>query len=281
MAQKMCEKRENYEITEVFSLEEYLRETFKYKDLGYVFRGEANSNYDLKPTLLRGEDINKISNIENEFKVLEKLFSYFDNYEVDQITIIQIARHFGLKCRFLDFTEDPMIALYFACKDNPNDDAKIICLNKIDYSKKYNQITDQEIRCTNKELITQLFDWNSLSSNATSLLDENGTPIGRVKIAYPIVVYPEFIDYRLSFQSGIFLLWMDLFINEENVNDNIFGFKAEIIINRNSKRDIFIELNKRGYKTENIEIDYSLFFQKFAISGEEFQKLIADLNNEL
>lgn len=77
------------------------------------FRGHTNANFLLTPASLR-------ANAENENKVIEEFERYFpkechDCYSVmDKLVYMQ---HYGLQTRCLDLSENPLIALYFACKD--------------------------------------------------------------------------------------------------------------------------------------------------------------------
>lgn len=77
------------------------------------FRGHTNANFLLNPASLR-------ENVENENKIIEEFERYFpkechDCYSVmDKLVYMQ---HYGLRTRCLDLSENPLIALYFACKD--------------------------------------------------------------------------------------------------------------------------------------------------------------------
>lgn len=90
----------------------------------YYFRGHANKDWKLSPSLLR--DQNSIESKE----LLEILRA---DKEVNSKIALAVAQHYGRKTRCLDFTRNYRVALYFAC--NPNDldydkDGAIIFLEK-------------------------------------------------------------------------------------------------------------------------------------------------------
>lgn len=101
-------------VTVIESLEDYVRfvDTLKTDFVNPVFyRGQTNANYLLTPYSLR-------NNPANENLMIEAFSRYFSN-EVDAcrnaVEKLALMQHFGLKTRFLDISENPLAALYFAC----------------------------------------------------------------------------------------------------------------------------------------------------------------------
>ncbi len=75
------------------------------------FRGQSNANYLLSPNCLR-------NNPENEHLILEEFERYFPNeFNSNMLAMekLSLMQHFYLPTRALDISENPLMALYFAC----------------------------------------------------------------------------------------------------------------------------------------------------------------------
>lgn len=94
-------------------IEEVERQYEKNKEL--VFRGHENVSYELKPSIGRGayEKIDEESML-NEF--CRRYYPYTSERAYRKLDLLFLAQHYGLPTRLLDWTYNPLIALYFACK---------------------------------------------------------------------------------------------------------------------------------------------------------------------
>lgn len=91
---------------------------------GYYFRGHANKDWKLLPTLLRDR------NAQEDKELSESLC--IDENDKSKISLA-VAQHYGRKTRCLDFTSNYKIALYFACNPDSSDydkDGAIIILER-------------------------------------------------------------------------------------------------------------------------------------------------------
>ena len=69
-------------------------------------------------------------------KSIENLMSS-NHFEHEDLQLMQIAQHYGVPTKLLDFTRNPLVALYFACAEESNNDGCVWLVNTISYSNLY------------------------------------------------------------------------------------------------------------------------------------------------
>lgn len=90
-----------------------------------VYRGMADSGFNLLPGLARinGKDSETEVKLINEFSA-RRPDAFTGLSEFDMLAKMQ---HFGLPTRLLDFSLNPLVALYFACESNGTKDGRVLC----------------------------------------------------------------------------------------------------------------------------------------------------------
>ncbi|GHV67619.1 hypothetical protein AGMMS49928_05030 [Spirochaetia bacterium] len=93
--------------------------------LGSIFRGVSNCDYQLIPSIGRiKKDIYIVEkNLMRKFK--ESAIGYIGRLPNDEYEWLALAQHHGLPTRLLDWTYNPLIALFFAVKNNYENDGRI------------------------------------------------------------------------------------------------------------------------------------------------------------
>lgn len=99
-------------------------------DFSIVFRGHSNKDFTLLPTLFRDH-----TQVGNEHLIINKYIEKFPEFKSQpKINILADMQHYGLPTRLLDWTSNPLVALYFACNDsNQNDQDGCILYQVKDY----------------------------------------------------------------------------------------------------------------------------------------------------
>ena len=119
-------------IETVTSIKEFLYLIHKTEYIDYNwFRGHKEAIYRLEPTLYRnkkeiitGEGVIKMRHyeVEDEDVALKEFRKNFknqvDNYKYNDIDYLYLMQHNGINTRLLDFTLNPLIALFFGVVEN-------------------------------------------------------------------------------------------------------------------------------------------------------------------
>lgn len=230
----------NEKIKKISSYSEYVDLLNGRGDV-FVFRGQANSDFVLIPSGLRGEHIKEADS--QMFKFVDEMKSSFG---FDELTCIEIAQHFALPTRMLDFSYSFDVALFFACHDAKGKyddfDGKVFIFNKSKYErilKEKNKLSSQVIR-NNKFL----YEW------LQKYIDKESTLVGNEGIDMPIFIDATQQFDRLYMQKGLFLLWgkdecpFEAIMKNENIDLN--DFIDTIVIKKEAKPIILAELAKKN-----------------------------------
>ena len=109
----------NVDLIKVESLEQYVKEMTEFPDnCNLLFRGHTNINYEIKPSLFRTPQFYK-----NEYMMYQELVLRCpdDFLKCDtHLDFLVEMQHYGLPTRLLDFSFNPLVALYFSCETKEN-----------------------------------------------------------------------------------------------------------------------------------------------------------------
>ena len=225
----------------------------------FIYRGQGNYKKNLLiPGVFRwtrgsdGVDLGEYSQLEHN--ILADFISDGCRYIMDVSTSdlvawLEIAQHFGAPTRLLDFTENPLVALYFACSNQMDTNASVWIVNESAYNESFFKTPILFPTQTN-QLISEI-------SNS-EIMKRQGQA-GECCSEYPVIYRPAYREERMSAQSSVFMLWgkqriplTDMVSPEHHMSftqepeNKKNGILCYLEIPKNSKKQILSQLSELG-----------------------------------
>lgn len=191
-----------------------LDERIAAQDVDIIYRGHACVSWVLKPSIGR-QKYNPEMEKRLFYHFKRQYYSYTNERPETDMDLLCLAQHYGLPTRLLDWTYNPMIALYFACEEEKYDEHDG---HVYSYMLTKDLLMDSEVNPNAPKSLKDIFD---------------------MKRAMFIV--PNYTDIRYKNQKALFLL--------DNKPEKRFTFPgpAKYLIKKNCKSQIRHELALLGY----------------------------------
>lgn len=210
-------------------------------DTPYWYRGHSNLEYELVPSALRHRTVakrNAAISLLADFRRLAEIKLEKPPQINENLRWLQIAQHYGLGTRLLDWTENAAVALYFACQTSRSAksiDGSVYILNPVDLNRRIDSKNPR------------VFDAQDDSDIITPYLRLTGRLArnGRRTIA----IHPVWNSERIAMQKGVFTL--------HGSRDSSFDRKqasslVKIPILCGSKSKLLTELDRVGISEQSI-----------------------------
>lgn len=235
------------------------------------FRGQNNEDFKLEPSLYRNDILDipsdksvarlkykRTYDLQARLKIFRNAIDMIEpNNHLSQFELMFIAQHKGMKTPLLDWTVEPLIALYFAlfgAKNTAN--AVVYCLRTHLLNKNSSLVIDPS-----QNDIKEPID----ASN--SILDKWFEPVtgndGNPFNGTPFAVYTSAeIEYRIARQGGKFTVhgpvhalnyrWNDIQVPYSDKSDKSYKFADSIIIPSKSFKELRKSLSYLGITKETV-----------------------------
>lgn len=102
------------------------------QDYEVFFRGHASKSFKLEPSVFRTNKQGDFLYRQEEQRLYQELLvANSDQFQNDSGTLDRLVRmqHYSLPTRLLDITTNPLIALFFACKEMQSEEGEVIVFN--------------------------------------------------------------------------------------------------------------------------------------------------------
>lgn len=220
-----------------------------------IFRGIADSKFDLLPGLsrIKNLDTDTESDLLNGFLTRRPdAFAGLNDFD-----IMAKMQHYGLPTRLLDFSQNPLVALYFACESNSRKEGRVLCHNT--YLKRDSELLPSKI-CS--VALRKKFD--DAYTADEYLCDEKLTLLKYLREVYlyeeTTVIRPKYWNQRIANQAGLFMLFPNNLIDRykavlthANCDDLAATIRnyAQGFVDEELIRDILCKESIEQYKDES------------------------------
>ncbi|MDR1005758.1 MAG: FRG domain-containing protein [Bacteroidales bacterium] len=241
-------------MDEIKTLDEFIRKHDKIEKPGkhlLFYRGHGEPIEEILPILFRKPSRKKEEHLffKNAIKEHPNLFCD------DKTTLEKLVRmqHYGIPTRLLDITQNPLVALYFACCDKDNKkDGEVVVFSKMSRQIKFYDSDAVSILSNLCKLAGKSKDFDTkLKTKDFNNQNNIGKLLHAIKEEKPyfvniidpkdmkscFFVYAKKNNDRIKAQNGLFIIYGI----DSDINKDIFN---RLVIDKDSKKEILKQLEK-------------------------------------
>jgi len=198
----------------------------------FWFRGHESVTFRLAPSALRYpklEERNRALKLVNDMKRFLEMKLPKPPAREDDLGWIQVAQHYGLPTRLLDWTQNAAVALFFVCCKSHEEDGLVVIVNPIEI----NQVVDPK----SPRVFNPHQDHDIIAPYLK--LDGRAKPRGKSTIA----INPTWNTERIALQHGAFTLHGSVTFELDRSQASSLLY---VPIFRENKRSLLNELERVG-----------------------------------
>lgn len=229
----------------------------------FFFRGHSKERYKLLPNVLRNEGLKEEKEKEIVLDFHHYGASHSFNYDLDndRISILTDMQHNGIPTRLLDWSLNPLMALFFAVENiDCSENGVVYILNPWSYGK---SLISQKCNYTHnndKKKHPKFHDSNILGRALLSTYKDDIDFIKKIvsnKYGYnlqdeelekPFPFVSNFTNERMKHQRGVFTIYGTKYNDELKKEDLEQAYSnnylAKITITKGAKKNIYNQLNR-------------------------------------
>ena len=218
---------------QVSTVDEYLAEIKGALSGDYIYRGQSNSAWPVNAAAIRRIKTPPSELIENlllsySVQIVNDVKMRFpiDVKDLSDLEIMAKIQHFKGATGLIDFTADPLTALWFACFENENEDGAVYMLNMAEDIKPIKNY-DTVQKKTVKDFFgkNKLWDWRPPNIEARIISQNSWFVFGKATI--PPYQFTKILTIKEEDKKPILDALSRLNVTEENLFNDFYGF-AEI-----------------------------------------------------
>jgi hypothetical protein len=204
------------------------------------YRGQQRKYWKLAPSLVRigCSDRETEDEIREEFAIRAPALSRFEPLPTDEWDLYFLMQHYGAPTRLLDWTESPLIALYFALRDNPGHyDSCVWMLHPYELNRRVvrkAEVFSPSAIGANPKDCSKVAPWLPPRWTKTKLP------------TYPVAIFPTHIARRISSQRSCFTVHGSLDKGFDRFSKGKNACLMRIVIPGHAVREVKLQLLNSG-----------------------------------